>query len=363
VNARIETVAVSSFRIPTDAPESDGTYEWDATTMVLVEIAAGGARGIGFTYEDRSCATLIRDRLAPLVEGCDAFDIEAIWRRMLRDVRNLGSRGIAACAISAIDNALWDLKAKLLALPLVRLLGQVREEVPVYGSGGFTSYDDTRLRQQLGGWSAGGFRFVKIKVGRDAKRDVERVALAREAIGNDCALFVDANGAYTRKQALAQAEAFASHGVTWFEEPVSSDDLEGLRLIRDRAPAGMDITAGEYGYDLFYFRRVLESGAVDILQADATRCCGITGFLKVAALCDAFQLPLSSHCAPSMHLHAGCALPRIVHLEFFHDHARIESMLFDGFVSPVGGMMRPDLTRHGHGLELKKESSDAFRLD
>ena len=362
-SAPIENIHVAAYRVPTDAPESDGTFEWDSTTIVIVEIDGGGQRGLGFTYEDTSCATLIRDRLADVVRGCDAFDIDAIWRRMLRNVRNLGSRGIAACAISAIDNALWDLKAKLLGIPLVKLLGQVRDEVPLYGSGGFTSYDDTRLRDQLGGWAADGFRFVKMKVGRDPARDPERVRAAREAIGNECALFVDANGAFTRKQALAHAETYTHSGVAWFEEPVSSDDLEGLRLIRDRAPAGMDITAGEYGYDLFYFRRMLEAGAVDILQADATRCCGITGFMKVAALCDAFAVPLSSHCAPSMHLHAGCAVARVVHLEYFHDHGRIESMFFDGFAAPVRGTMRPDPSRPGHGLELKREIADEFLVD
>ncbi len=363
MSTTIDHVRVAAYRVPTDAPESDGTYEWDSTTIVIVEVEGGGRRGIGFTYEDTSCATLIRDRLAGVVRGCDPFDIDAIWRRMLRDVRNLGSRGIAACAISAVDNALWDLKAKLLDVPLVKLLGQVRDEVPLYGSGGFTSYDDARLREQLGGWAAEGFRFVKMKVGRDPARDPERVRIAREAIGERCALFVDANGAFTRKQALAQAEAFARHAVTWLEEPVSSDDLEGLRLIRDRAPAGMDITAGEYGYDLFYFRRMLEAGAVDVLQPDATRCCGITGFMKAAALCDAFGVPLSSHCAPSMHLHAGCAVERLVHLEYFHDHARIESMFFDGFATPARGTMCPDLDRPGHGLELKEEIAREFMVD
>src|SRR3954453_9724045 len=127
----------------------------------------------------------------------------------------------------------------------------------------------------------------------------------RRAIG-DCQLFVDANGAYTRKQALAEAAAFGEHGVSWFEEPVSSDDLDGLRLLRDRGPAGMAIAAGEYGHDAAYFRRTLEACAVDVLQADATRCGGITGFMQAVALCEAYGVPLSSHCAPSLHLPLMC---------------------------------------------------------
>jgi L-alanine-DL-glutamate epimerase-like enolase superfamily enzyme len=199
-----------------------------------------------------------------------------------------------------------------------------------------------------------------MKVGRQPDEDLRRVRCAREAIGPDAALFVDANGAYDRKQALAFAAAFAESGATWFEEPVSSDDLEGLRLLRDRAPSGLDIAAGEYGYDLFYFRRMLAAGAVDVLQADATRCGGITGFLRAAALADAWGLPLSAHTAPGVHLHPACAAPRLCHVEYFHDHVRIERMLFDGAVTPVDGALHPDLSRPGLGLELKTRDADRF---
>lgn len=358
----ITRLDVSAYRIPTDMPESDGTYVWDSTTMVVVEVSAGDARGIGYTYEDVSCATLIRDRFAELLAGMDVRDVEACWWRMRDDVRNIGSRGIAACAISAVDNALWDAKAKLFGVPLVTLLGKVRDEVDVYGSGGFTSYDDDRLREQLGGWAADGLRYVKMKVGRGPERDLARVRAAREAIGGECELFIDANGALAPKEALAFAELVAPYGVTWFEEPVSSDDLDGLRLLRDRAPAAIAIAAGEYGYEPFYFRRMLEAQAVDVLMPDATRCLGITGFMKAAVLCDAFSTPLSSHCAPSMHLHAGCAAKPLVHMEYFHDHARIESMLFDGFRAASGGAMAPDMTRHGHGIEFKRRDAERFAI-
>jgi L-alanine-DL-glutamate epimerase-like enolase superfamily enzyme len=265
-------------------------------------------------------------------------------------------------AISAVDAALWDLKARLLNLPLVTLLGAVHDGTPVYGSGGFTSYSIDRLRAQLGGWIGAGLSRVKMKIGRDPAADLDRVRTAREAIGPDAELFVDANGAYSRKQALAQAERFAELGVTWFEEPVSSDDLDGLRLLRDRAPGGMDIAAGEYGYDLFYFRRMLEAGAVDVLQADATRCCGITGFLKAGALCEARSLPFSAHCAPSLHVHPGCASQNFIHLEYFHDHERIEHLLFDGALTPDGGVLRPDLTRSGLGLEFKRQDAKPYTI-
>jgi L-alanine-DL-glutamate epimerase-like enolase superfamily enzyme len=356
----IEKVEARSLVIPTDAPESDGTLEWTSTTMVLVEVAAGGRRGLGYTYADRAATTLIGTKLARVVEGRDAFDVPAVWLEMVHQVRNVGRPGLASEAISAIDIALWDLKAKLLDLPLARLLGAERARVPVYGSGGFTSYGVARLREQLAAWVAQGINRVKMKVGRSPAYDRERVRAAREAIGPATRLFVDANGAYGRKQALALADRFAEHGVTWFEEPVSSDDLEGLRLVRDRAPPGMAVAAGEYGYEPTYFRRMLAAGAVDVLQADATRCGGITGFLRVAALCDAWNLPLSAHTAPTAHLHACCAAPRVVHLEWFHDHVRIEHLLFDGAATPVDGMLQPDLSRPGLGVELRR--SKAARL-
>jgi L-alanine-DL-glutamate epimerase-like enolase superfamily enzyme len=357
--APIEAISVRAFTIPTDAPESDGTLEWRSTTIVIVDVSAAGEHGLGFTYASRAAAQIVHETLMPELLGRDAWGIEACWERQWRLVRNLGMAGVCAMAISAVDHALWDLKAKLLRIPLVVLLGAARRKVPVYGSGGFTSYTLAQLREQLSGWIASGIPAVKMKVGRDPEADIERVRAAREAIGDTAGLFVDANGAYSRQGARLHAETFEAFGVSWLEEPVSSEDLEGLRWLRTVGPAGMEITAGEYGYDNRYFRRMCAAEAVDVLQADATRCGGITGFLRAAAIADAFELALSSHCAPSVHAHVGCAAPRVRHLEYFHDHVRIERLFFDGALTPVDGCLTPDLTRPGAGLELKE--GDAAR--
>src|SRR6185312_8766260 len=356
----IEQVDVSTFTVPTDFPEADGTLEWKKTTVVLVEAGAGGKLGLGYSYADQSTATLIRDTLAEVVKGADAMSPPGAYALMWRRVRNLGRPGICSMAISAVDCALWDLKARLLHLPLVTLLGQIREGAAIYGSGGFTSYSDRQLGDQLSGWVKQGIPRVKMKIGRDAIRDIERVRVARDAIGLQAELYVDANGAYTRKQALAQAERFAAYDVSWFEEPVSSDDLEGLRLIRDRAPVGMDIAAGEYGYDIFYFQRMLAAGAIDVQQADITRCGGVTAFLQVASLCQAHNVQLSGHTAPALHTHVACSVPLFRNLEYFHDHVRIERMLFDGLPQLVQGELRPDLSRAGTGLELKRVEAEKF---
>ena len=361
VDVAIERLDVSAYVVPTDQPEADGTLRWDKTTLVVVEATAGGVQGLGYTYAETATAVLIEHLLATVVEGRDAMAVQGSWGAMVRAIRNLGRPGIASMAIAAVDIALWDLKARLLGLPLVTLLGAVRESVPVYGSGGFTSYSVDQLQEQLGGWVASGITRVKMKVGTHPQRDAERVRAAREAVGADAELLVDANGAYSRTQALTFADTFrAESRVSWFEEPVTSDDLAGLRFIRDRAPAGMDVAAGEYGYDLPYFRRMLEAGAVDVLQADASRCAGITGFLRAATLCDASGLPLSAHCAPSLHVHPCCAAGPVRHLEYFHDHVRIERMLFDGALAPVDGCLRPDLSRPGLGLAVRKADAARF---
>ncbi len=362
IGTPIESIAVAAYTVPTDAPESDGTLQWMSTTVVAVEVSAGGKRGLGITYAGTSSAFLIRDKLADVVTGQDAMNVGASFAAMVGAIRNLGRPGVASTAISAVDMALWDLKARLLDLPLCVLLGMRRSSVVLYGSGGFTSYPPDHLVAQLGGWADQGFRMVKMKVGREPSVDPERVRLARQAIGPHVRLFVDGNGAYTRKEALDIAENFAAQDVTWFEEPVSSDDLEGLRLMRDRAPAGMEIAAGEYGYDAFYFRRMLEYESVDVLQADATRCGGVTGFLQAATLCDARSMPLSAHCGPALHLHVCCAAPRVEHIEYFHDHARIDRLLFDGAPEPREGRLTPDLTRPGMGLEIKHQDVEQWRV-
>ncbi len=341
----INDLEVTAYTIPTATPESDGTLEWSSTTLVAVHASAGGKRGFGYTYADVATAAFIRAHFVELIVGRDPMSIESAWAAMIRAVRNLGRRGVAAMAISAVDAALWDLKCKLLGLPLVTLLGAVREAAPVYMSGGFTSYTIEELREQLSGWPR-----VKMKVGRDVRADRERVRAVREAIGAEAELFVDANGAYTRKLALEQGRAFAEENVKWLEEPVSSDDLDGLRFLRDNLP--MEIAAGEYGYELLYYETMID--AVDVIQADATRCLGITGFIKTSALCEAHGTPLSAHCAPSLHAHAACALLPLRHIEYFFDHMRIESRYFDGFVEAVEGAIRPDLTRPGIGVELKE---------
>jgi len=361
--APVTGLRAAAYRVPTDYPEADGTYSWDSTTLIVVHVEADGRTGVGYTYADASVAPLINGSLREAAEQRDSFDIPGVFLAMQRSVRNLGRSGLTACAISAVDVALWDLKARALDLPLAILLGRCRERVPIYGSGGFTSYSHEQLRTQLSGWvERDGCRFVKMKIGREPSRDPERVAQAKSAIG-DRQLFVDANGAFSVKQALDFAQDCRAADIRWFEEPVTSDDLPGLHLVRERAPATIEIAAGEYTYTVDDARRMLQADAVDVLQADATRCGGVTGFLQIGALCEAHHIDLSAHCAPAIHRHVGCAVPRLRHLEWFHDHVRIEQMLFEGAPAAHQGAIEPDLGRPGHGIVFKRKDAERFRIN
>jgi L-alanine-DL-glutamate epimerase-like enolase superfamily enzyme len=362
--AVVESVLASTYTIPTDAPEADGTAAWDATTMVVVRVLSEGRVGTGWTYGPPGCAALVRELLTGVVVGRDALAVPGCWSAMVRAVRNATRAGAVGYAVSAVDTALWDLKARLLDVPLSGLFGAVRDAVPVYGSGGFTTYSDERMTEQLTGWTRDRrIPRVKIKIGEswgaEEVRDLARIASARATVGPAVELYVDANGAYQRKQAVRLARAMAEFDVRWFEEPVSSDDLEGLREIRDQVTA--DVTAGEYGTDITYFRRMCE--AVDCLQVDATRCGGYTEWLRAAAVAASHGLSVSGHCAPNLHAHVASATPNLRHLEWFHDHVRIESMLFDGALDPTGGQVTPAPDRPGHGLAFLDDVADRYLVE
>jgi L-alanine-DL-glutamate epimerase-like enolase superfamily enzyme len=358
---RIREVAVSVYRVPTDAPESDGTLSWDSTTMVVAEISAGGATGLGYTYGAPAVADLVESHLAPVLCGSSPMDVAALWLEGSRALRNAGRRGAGMMAISAVDAALWDLRGRLLGCSVLDLLPVARESIPVYGSGGFCNYSHERLQQQLAGWIDQGIPRVKMKISRDPGSDPARLDAARRAIGAAPELLVDSNGALTRTQALEWTARLRERwGVTWHEEPVSSDDLEGLRFVRDRAPGGIDVAAGEYGSVPSDFAALVD--AVDCLQADVTRCGGITGVLQVGGLCASHQMDLSAHCAPAISAYAFCGVLRARHLEYFHDHVRVERMLFDGVPEVRDGEARPDRSRPGLGLSLRRADAVRYRV-
>ena len=352
----IDGLDVAVYRFPTPEPEADGTLSWDATTAVVVTAYAGGRSGLGWTYSTHAAAAIVRDHLAAAVARRDVDDVASCWQAMHRACRNLGTRGVVMQAISAVDVALWDLKARLLELPLSRLFGQACDRVPVYGSGGFVTMTDEQLGEQVEEWRKAGCTAVKIKIGEQwggcEERDLERVTLLRRFAGRDADLMVDANGGYRRGQARRVGAQLDELGVTWFEEPVSSDDLGGLAALRDQLRC--DVTAGEYLADLADVPSLASS--VDCLQLDATRCGGYTGFLRAAAVAQAAQLDISAHCAPALHLPVAAAVPNLRHVEWFADHVRLEPLLLEGVPEVHDGALVP-VDRPGHGYQLAESAA------
>ncbi len=350
---RIVRVTGTAFEFPTPYPEADGTLEWSATTAVTVEVSAGGHVGLGWTYSSPAAVGVVTSHLAPALVGRDARDITGAWWAMERAGRNLGVGGLYQQAVSAADMACWDLKAKLLGVPLSTLLGQCRAGVPIYGSGGFVNQTEDQFSEQVQWWREHGCRAMKIKIGRDWSDDWRRVQLLRELAGEGVELMVDANGAYALGQARRHGEQLAASGVTWFEEPVSSDDLEGLRVLR--AVLDCDVAAGEYVSRSFDAARLLP--VVDCLQLDATRCGGFTGFLACAALAEAANREISAHCAPALHAQVAVAVPHLRNLEWFADHAALEPLLVDGCPEPREGSLAPANDGPGHGMTLSRSAA------
>lgn len=349
---RIEQVHTATYEFPTPAPEADGTLSWSATTAVAATVSAGGRTGLGWTYSSPAAAGVIDHHLAGAVQDRDAFDIPGGWQAMRRACRNLGTKGLVMQAISAVDIAWWDLKARLLDCSLVRLFGRSRDDVPIYGSGGFTTYDDRQLADQVEWWHKVGASAMKIKIGEsrggNIPRDLARVAQLREFAGDAVGLMVDANGGYTVGQARRVGSALDALGVIWFEEPVSSDDTQGLRVVRDCVRC--DVAAGEYAADDYDAQALVP--VVDCLQLDVTRCGGYTGWLSAAAVAQAHNLEISGHCAPALHAHVAAAAPNLRHVEWFVDHARLEPQLVDGAPEARDGALHVDPDRPGHGMSL-----------
>ncbi len=497
----IDEVRATAYTVPTASPEADGTLNWDSTTVIVVVARAGDVTGMGWTYAHVAAVSVVGDLLGPIVVGRDAMSVRDCHTAMRLAARNAMVPGLVGMALSAVDVALWDLKARLLGIQLVDLFGRAQSRLPVYGSGGFVSWSDDELRERLGQlvhnlgigavkmkigerWGAnerrdlhrmemareaigtdvalmvdanggyqvkqavrvaqeagalgvpgshaamrvaarnamvpglvglalsavdvalwelkarllgvplvdlfgraraavpvygsGGFTTwsdeelrehlsalvrdegvgsVKIKIaerwGADERRDLHRIEVAREAIGTGRELMVDANGGYQLKQAARVAREAAGLGVIWFEEPVSSDHLEDLALLRGIIEP--EVTAGEYGTDPLYFRRMLQAAAVDCLQIDASRAGGYTGFLAAAAVADSFGLQVSAHCGPTLHAPVCAAVPNLRHIEWFADHRRCDRMVFDGVGIVRDGALELD-GGPGHGVSLRMDA-------
>lgn len=355
----IGKIDVHLVSAPVTAGFADATRKVETIGFVIVRVTtAEGLEGVGVTYHEvggEAVVALIRRNMVPKLIDRDPLQTEAIWQEFFHYLRGVGRKGLTFCALSAIDVALWDLKGKITGLPVCRLLGGDRTRVPVYASGGWTSYDDDQLVDEMRGMVARGYRMVKFKVGvdggRNLRRDAERVRKVREAVGPDVDLLLDANNCFDAATAVQLANRIREYDIRLFEEPVFADDIPGLA--RFRRGTDIPLATGEHEYTKFGVRDLLLHGAADIVQVDGARAGGYTEMLKCAALTQAWNVPFAPHAMENVHLHLVAAVPNAIFLERLLMFEDITAAVFKGAPVPVDGHMTvPDLPGLGLVLDM-----------
>lgn len=313
--------------------------------------------GLAVGYGPPGAKAVVDEALAPVLVGQDPSVVGELWAEMMWVVRDFGRGGVALQALSAVDVALWDLKGRAEGQPVFRLLGELRPDVVVYGSGGFTSFSPEELVAEMRAFVDTGFGAVKMKVGKSfgtcEEEDVSRVQAVREAIGSETELYVDANGAYGVEQAIRMAERFAAHDVRLFEEPVPADDTGGLAAVRAASP--IPIATGEQEYEAAGLRRLAEVGAAEVLQPDILRIGGVTGWRRAAVVAADNGLQLMSHAAQLVSLQVGCATAGFAAAEYMAIQVEMDRLWYRDVPVPVGGRWTPLPDRPGMGLDLRPE--------
>ncbi len=324
--ATIESISVATARVPLDVVTSFATRTVSARDYGLVKVRAGGVDGIGFCYAGSSGGTLVahavENLLAPILLGRDSLLVEGLWQRMFEQTVLQGRAGSVMRAISILDCALWDLNARAAKLPLYKYLGAaVERTVPAYASGGYYLDGKTpkKLGQEMAGYAKAGFRAVKMKVGRLSPKEEEaRVKAAREAIGPDVELMLDANNAWRDlPTAMRYVERFELYDPYWIEEPFFPDDIENhARLAKlTRVP----VATGEIGTGRWHFKEILDKGAAQILQTDALVCGGVSEWRKIAATAASYGVTICPHWFHDLHAQLVAATPNARYVEYFPD--------------------------------------------
>lgn len=338
----------------------DATRNVEMIGYTIVRITTDqGLEGFGVTYHEvggEATKSLIINNIAPKLIGRDPLETEVIWQEMFHYLRGIGRKGLMFCALSAVDIALWDLKGKIFEIPLYRLLGGNKTKIPVYGSGGWTSYSDEHLVEEMKGIVAQGYQIIKFKVGVNGGdtplKDVERVRKVREAVGPDIKILLDANNCWDAATAVQFANRVREYNISLLEEPVFADDIRGLAKFK----RGTDIplATGEHEYTKFGARDLVLNEAADIIQCDGTRAGGYTEMLKIAAITQAWNLKFAPHAMENIHIHLISAVPNALYLERLLLFEELTSSVYINPPMPENGFMEiPDLP--GLGLELNMD--------
>ena len=353
----IKDVKVHLVSMPITAGFADATRKVEMIGYTIVRVTTeDGIEGFGVTYHEvggEATKVLIEKNIAPRLIGKDPFETEVIWQDMFQYLRGVGRKGLMFCALSAVDIALWDLKGKIIDMPLYRLFGGNQTEIPVYGSGGWTSYDDDELVEEMKQIVASGYKHIKFKVGyeggKNPRRDLERVRKVREAVGPEIGIMLDANNCWDAATGARFANQVKDYDIMFLEEPVFADDIPGLRKYKQSTD--LPLATGEHEYTKWGARDLILNNAADIVQLDGTRAGGFTEMLKVAALTQAWNLKFAPHAMENIHIHLVSACPNALFLERLIMFEEITRNIYIDAPEPVNGIMTiPDLP--GLGLKL-----------
>ena len=347
---RIGKTEVWLVSLPVGSGFADSTRTVGTVGFTIVRITTDqGLDGIGMTYHEvggSAVRRLILDDIAPKITGRDPLETEVIWTELFHYLRGVGRKGLAFGAISAVDTALWDLKGKILGLPLYRLLGSDRSRIPVYTSGGWTSFNDEELLAEVAQMLSEGYSAIKIKVGvdsgRNPRRDLERVRKVRDAVGPDIDILLDANNVWDAATAVQFANSVRECHILFLEEPVPADDIPGLA--RFKRGTDIPLATGEHEYTKYGVRDLVLAEAVDIVQVDGARAGGYTEMLKILALTQAWNLKFAPHAMEHLHIHLVSAAPNALFLERLRLFEPITAAVFPTSPKPGNGYMQiPDL--------------------
>jgi len=360
VHHKIKKVEVNLVPAPVPSGFSDATRDVEMIGYTIVRITTDqGLEGFGLTYHEvggEATKCLILNDIAPKLIGMDPLQNEVIWQNFFHYLRGVGRKGLMFCALSAVDIALWDLKGKILGLPLYRLMGGNKNKVPVYASGGWTSYCDEQLVDEIKSMVDQGYNMVKFKVGveggKKPLRDVKRVSKVREAVGPNIGIMLDANNCWDSSTAVRFANLVKEYDIMFLEEPVFADDIPGLA--RFKRGTDLPLASGEHEYTKFGARDLVMNSAADIIQMDATRAGGYTEMIKAAAITEAWNLKFAPHAMENIHIHLVSAIPNALFLERLLLFENITSNIYIDPPIPENGFMEiPDLP--GLGLVLNTD--------
>ncbi|MDR2392026.1 MAG: mandelate racemase/muconate lactonizing enzyme family protein [Planctomycetota bacterium] len=360
LNEKIASIEVYLAGTKAKGNFADSTRNVGTVGFVVVEIKTDAGRsGVGVTYHEvggEAVRQLIKLDFAHRLIGRSPLETEALYEETFHYIRGVGRKGLAFCAYSAVDIALWDLKGQMLGLPLYRLLGGVKNVLPVYASGGWTSYSRDELVAEAENMVRRGYGKIKIKVGveggRNPNEDLRRVRAVRDAVGPGVGIMLDANNAWTAATAVRFANRVKELDIMFLEEPVFADDIPGLA--RYKAGTDLPLATGEHEYTRYGVRDLIVAGAVDILQVDIARCGGFTEMLRIAAMSQAWNLSLAPHGMEHMHMHLLAAVPNGLFLERLFMFEEVADSVFSNPPVPVNGALTLPETP-GHGMVLKEE--------